>query len=94
MARLGYGYEDFNAVNPRIIYCSGSGYGEDGPYVSRPGQDMLIQSLTGIMAATGQADNPPPPEMVLLLRTGPFQATLPARILHRCLNVPSIQGRR
>lgn len=61
MKRLGYGYEDFRAVNPRIVYCSGSGYGEDGPYVGRPGQDMLIQGLTGIMAATGQADNPPTP---------------------------------
>ena len=61
MARLGYGYEDLARVNPRIIYCSGSGYGEDGPYVTRPGQDMLIQGLTGIMAATGQADNPPTP---------------------------------
>ncbi|MHA3980596.1 CaiB/BaiF CoA transferase family protein [Halovulum sp. GXIMD14794] len=61
MARLGYGYEDFKAVNPGIVYCSGSGYGEDGPYVNRPGQDMLVQGLTGIMAATGQADNPPTP---------------------------------
>ncbi len=61
MARLGYGYDDFKAVNPRIVYCSGSGYGEDGPYVDRPGQDMLVQGLTGIMAATGQADNPPTP---------------------------------
>lgn len=61
MARLGYGYEDFKAVNPRIVYCSGSGYGEDGPYVNRPGQDMLVQGLTGIMAATGQADQPPTP---------------------------------
>lgn len=61
MARLGYGYEDFKAVNPRIVYCTGSGYGEDGPYVTRPGQDMLVQGLTGIMAATGQADHPPTP---------------------------------
>lgn len=61
MARLGYGYDDFKAVNPQIVYCSGSGYGEDGPYVNRPGQDMLVQGLTGIMAATGQADNPPTP---------------------------------
>ena len=61
MERLGYGYEDFKAVNPRIIYCSGSGYGEDGPYLDRPGQDMLVQGLTGIMAATGQADQPPTP---------------------------------
>ena len=61
MARLGYGYPDFRSVNPRIVYCSGSGYGEDGPYVSRPGQDMLVQGLTGIMAATGQSENPPTP---------------------------------
>lgn len=61
MKAMGYGYEDFRAVNPRIIYCSGSGYGEDGPYVDRPGQDMLVQGLTGIMAATGQADAPPTP---------------------------------
>jgi crotonobetainyl-CoA:carnitine CoA-transferase CaiB-like acyl-CoA transferase len=61
MARLGYGVEDFHAVNPRIVYCSGSGYGEDGPYENRPGQDMLVQGLTGIMAATGQADQPPTP---------------------------------
>lgn len=61
MARLGYGYEEFKVVNPRIVYCSGSGYGEDGPYVARPGQDMLVQGLTGIMAATGPADGPPIP---------------------------------
>ncbi|MEM6615755.1 MAG: CaiB/BaiF CoA-transferase family protein [Pseudomonadota bacterium] len=61
MARLGYGYDDFKSANPRIVYCSGSGYGEDGPYQTRPGQDMLIQGLTGIMAATGQAENPPTP---------------------------------
>ncbi|MEM8591321.1 MAG: CaiB/BaiF CoA-transferase family protein [Pseudomonadota bacterium] len=61
MTRLGYGYEDFKAINPGIIYCSGSGYGEDGPYVNRPGQDMLVQGLTGIMAATGQKSAPPTP---------------------------------
>lgn len=61
MAKMGLGYEDFRKVNPRIVYCSGSGYGTDGPYRTRPGQDMLIQGLTGIMAATGQADQPPTP---------------------------------
>jgi crotonobetainyl-CoA:carnitine CoA-transferase CaiB-like acyl-CoA transferase len=61
LAKLGFGYEDFKAVNPRIIYCSGSGYGDSGPYVDRPGQDMLIQGLTGIAAATGRADGPPVP---------------------------------
>jgi crotonobetainyl-CoA:carnitine CoA-transferase CaiB-like acyl-CoA transferase len=61
LARLGYGYEDFSRINPRIIYCSGSGYGDSGPYLGRPGQDMLIQGLTGIMAATGRGDGPPVP---------------------------------
>lgn len=61
LARLGYGYDDFRKINPRIIYCSGSGYGESGPYLTRPGQDMLIQGLTGIMAATGRGDGPPVP---------------------------------
>ena len=61
LAKLGFGYEDFRKINPRIIYCSGSGYGESGPYVSRPGQDMLIQGLTGVAAATGRGDGPPVP---------------------------------
>lgn len=61
LAKLGFGYEDFKRVNPRIIYCSGSGYGQDGPYVDRPGQDMLIQGLTGRAAATGRGDGPPVP---------------------------------
>ena len=61
MERLGYGYDDFKAINPRIIYCSASGYGDSGPYVSRPGQDMLLQGLTGLAAATGRRDGPPVP---------------------------------
>ena len=61
MERLGYGYADFKAVNPRIIYCAASGYGDSGPYVSRPGQDMLLQGLTGLAAATGRRDGPPVP---------------------------------
>jgi len=59
--RLGYGYEALSAINPRLIYCSGSGYGESGPYVDRPGQDLLIQGLTGLAAATGRGDGPPVP---------------------------------
>ncbi len=61
MARLGYGYEDFKAANPAIIYCSGSGYGEEGPYLERPGQDMLIQGLVGLATNTGRGDGPPVP---------------------------------
>jgi crotonobetainyl-CoA:carnitine CoA-transferase CaiB-like acyl-CoA transferase len=61
LAKLGYGYDDFKAVNPAIIYCSGSGYGEDGPYVERPGQDMLIQGLVGVASLTGRGDQAPVP---------------------------------
>jgi len=61
LARLGFGYEHFKEKNPRIIYCSGSGYGESGPYVNRPGQDMLLQGMTGLAANTGRADGPPTP---------------------------------
>ncbi|WP_394892362.1 CaiB/BaiF CoA transferase family protein [Mesorhizobium sp. AaZ16] len=61
LAKLGYGYDDFKAVNPAIIYCSGSGYGEEGPYLDRPGQDMLIQGLAGLIANTGRGDAAPVP---------------------------------
>ncbi len=59
MARLGLAYEDFRAVNPRIIYASSSGYGQTGPYVKRPGQDLLIQALSGLMYLTGREGEPP-----------------------------------
>jgi crotonobetainyl-CoA:carnitine CoA-transferase CaiB-like acyl-CoA transferase len=61
LAKLGYGYDDFKSVNPAIIYCSGSGYGEEGPYLDRPGQDMLIQGLAGLVANTGRGDAAPVP---------------------------------
>ena len=48
MAKRGYGYDDFKKINPKIIYCSGSGYGESGPYLNKPGQDLLLQGITGL----------------------------------------------
>jgi crotonobetainyl-CoA:carnitine CoA-transferase CaiB-like acyl-CoA transferase len=59
MARLGLAYEDFRAVNPRIIYASSSGYGQSGPYEKRPGQDLLIQALSGLMFLSGRKGDPP-----------------------------------
>jgi crotonobetainyl-CoA:carnitine CoA-transferase CaiB-like acyl-CoA transferase len=61
MERLGLGYETLTELNPRLVYCSLSGYGSDGPYKNRPGQDVLIQSLSGIAQATGGGDAPPTP---------------------------------
>jgi crotonobetainyl-CoA:carnitine CoA-transferase CaiB-like acyl-CoA transferase len=61
MSRLGLGYEDFAAVNPKIIYASSSGWGQDGPYVKRPGQDLLVQAATGAMYLTGRGSDLPTP---------------------------------
>lgn len=61
MAKLGFGYEEFRNINPRIIYCSSTGYGQDGPYAERPGQDLMIQSLSGLTTLTGRQDAPPTP---------------------------------
>ncbi|MDV3129053.1 CoA transferase [Mycobacterium sp. 21AC1] len=61
MDRLGLGWERLRDRNPRLVYCSLSGYGSDGPYKDRPGQDVLLQSMSGIAAATGAADGPPTP---------------------------------
>ena len=61
MARLGLGYEQIREANPRVIYASASGYGGSGPYAARPGQDLLLQALSGLAARTGRADGPPTP---------------------------------
>ncbi len=59
MARLGLGYDDFSTVNPAIVYASSSGYGQAGPYAQWPGQDMLVQALSGVMHLTGRDGDPP-----------------------------------
>jgi crotonobetainyl-CoA:carnitine CoA-transferase CaiB-like acyl-CoA transferase len=61
MSRLGLGYEDLAAVNASIVYVSGSGFGQTGPYVDRPGQDLLIQAMSGLAAYGGRAGDPPTP---------------------------------
>jgi crotonobetainyl-CoA:carnitine CoA-transferase CaiB-like acyl-CoA transferase len=61
MDRLGMGYDDLRTVNPSIVYVAGTGFGPDGPYVGRPGQDLLIQSMTGLAAYGGRRDDPPTP---------------------------------
>jgi crotonobetainyl-CoA:carnitine CoA-transferase CaiB-like acyl-CoA transferase len=59
MDRLGLGYEDLRRINPRLVYAAGSGYGSDGPYSHLPGQDLLIQAISGLGANTGtEAEGP------------------------------------
>ena len=59
MKRLGFSYEDCRAINPRIIYASVSGFGQTGPYASRPGYDLVAQAMAGSMAITGWPNDPP-----------------------------------
>ena len=57
--RLGIGYEACAAANPRVVYCSLSAFGPTGPFRAKPGLDMLVQALGGIMSVTGEADGGP-----------------------------------
>ena len=59
MGRLGFSYERLKKINPRIIYCSISGYGQDGPYRERTAFDLTIQGTSGIMGVTGFPEGPP-----------------------------------
>ncbi len=59
--RLGVGPDALMAVNPRLIYCSISGYGGSGPYAGRPGQDLVVQGYSGSMWSVGSHDDPPTP---------------------------------
>ncbi|MER6869002.1 CoA transferase, partial [Amycolatopsis sp. NPDC000673] len=63
MDKLGLGYDDIRAVRPDVVYCSGSGWGQDTPFARerRPGQDLLIQAMSGLAAATGRRGDPPTP---------------------------------
>ena len=57
--RIGIGYEEIKAINPRIIYCSISGFGQTGPYAPRGGFDLISQSMTGLAAVTGHENEGP-----------------------------------
>ncbi|MFN7086011.1 MAG: CaiB/BaiF CoA transferase family protein [Burkholderiales bacterium] len=59
LARYGLGYDDLKAVNPRLIYCSVTGFGQTGPYRERPGYDFMIQGMGGLMSITGERDDLP-----------------------------------
>lgn len=59
MDRLGLGYQEVAALNPRLIYVSASGYGDEGPYRDRPGQDLLLQAVSGLASISGRAGEAP-----------------------------------
>ncbi len=59
MERLGLAYQQVKAVNPRLVYCSISGFGQNGPYRMLPGFDQVLQGMGGLMSITGEAGGPP-----------------------------------
>lgn len=59
LAKYGLDYESLKALNPRLIYCSITGFGQDGPYAQRAGYDLMIQAMSGMMSITGKADETP-----------------------------------
>ena len=59
LARYGLGYEDIKAINPGIIYCSVTGFGQTGPYKDRPGYDFMAQGMGGLMSVTGESNDLP-----------------------------------
>jgi len=86
LARHGLGYEQLAAENPRIVYCSITGFGQSGPYRGRAGYDLLIQGMGGLMSITGEADGEPVKVGVAVtdVLTGMYAATaVLAALAHR-----------
>lgn len=59
LAKYGLGYDDLKELNPRLIYCSLTGFGQTGPYAERSGYDYLVQAMAGVMSVTGARDGQP-----------------------------------
>jgi len=59
LAKYGLDYASLSSINPKIVYCSITGFGQDGPYKDRPGYDFMIQAMGGLMSVTGAPDQEP-----------------------------------
>lgn len=59
LARYGLGYDDLKAINPALVYCSVTGFGQTGPYSHKPGYDFVFQAMSGLMSITGERDDLP-----------------------------------
>lgn len=77
LAKYGLDYLSLRKVNPRLIYCSITGFGQDGPYAHRAGYDFIIQGMSGLMSVTGPADGQPQKVGVAVtdVFTGVYSAT-------------------
>ncbi len=86
LARMGLGYEDLSRLNPRLVYCSITGFGQTGPYRARAGYDFLVQAMGGLMSITGQPGGEPTKVGVAItdILTGMYAATsVLAALAHR-----------
>jgi formyl-CoA transferase len=90
LARYGLDYATLSAAHPRLVYCSITGFGQDGPYRDRPGYDFMVQGLGGLMSVTGERDDLPGggPQKVGVavsdLFTGMYSASaILAALMHR-----------
>lgn len=59
MKKLGLDYETLHKINPKLVYCSISAFGQNGPYSKKPGYDIIAQAMSGVMDITGEQDGPP-----------------------------------
>ena len=85
LAKYGLDYESLRAVNPRLIYCSITGFGQTGPYAHRAGYDFIIQGMAGLMSVTGAPDGQPQKVGVAVtdIFTGVYAATAILAALHQ-----------
>ena len=86
LKKYGLDYDSLQAINPRLVYCSITGFGQDGPYADRAGYDFLIQGMGGLMSITGAADGAPQKVGVALtdILTGLYAANaIQAALAHR-----------
>jgi crotonobetainyl-CoA:carnitine CoA-transferase CaiB-like acyl-CoA transferase len=88
--RLGVGYAQLGAVNPRLIYCSTTGFGSSGPYVDRPGFDPLLQAMSGVQVLQGFGG---PPQYLRVAVTDYYAAALTAQAILAGLFVRERTGR-
>jgi formyl-CoA transferase len=86
--RMGLGYQQLREINPKLVHCSISGFGPDGPYASRPGYDFIAQGMGGLMSITGEHEGQPQKVGVAVadLATGLFACVgIQAALRHRDL---------
>ncbi|MCB2135744.1 MAG: CoA transferase [Rhodobacteraceae bacterium] len=85
LAKYGLDYESLRQVNPRLVYCSITGFGQDGPYAHRAGYDYIIQGMSGLMSVTGEPDGQPQKVGVAVtdIFTGVYAATAILAAVHQ-----------